>query len=354
MNPPVASHHFALFFAKVDAALSTYTDVVAGRVTSEFAVPVAAKLLVLAFLVWGYAVKRGMVQEPLNEGAFRMLRLSFIVAMLDLSTYHAYIADFFLTAPDQLAAIVTGEHDGDSVQFIDSLWSQMDAFGQAFWDKGAAAGYKGFGLDIIALLIWGVNLATCVIAGGLLLLAKEGMSLWIAFGTIFILASMFDATKQFTNAWLGQVVSFALLPMLVGAVLQIIPAICVQFLGDVFAGGALADPAINQIWPAMIMCVFTIILLWQVPSLASGLGGGVAISTMGVMGAAARMLKGGADGVGNLLSGKTLNDARHARRQKASNAAWAKNNPGLTARAAGMPMAAYRKMTGPRNTVSKS
>src|SRR5438067_301128 len=119
MIAPVASHHFALFFARVDTALAPYMDMVAGRVINQFALPIAMGLLKLAFLLWGYAVWRGMVQEPLREGAFRMLRLSLIVAMLDLSTYHAYIADFFLTAPDQLAAIVTGAPVDSSVQFID-------------------------------------------------------------------------------------------------------------------------------------------------------------------------------------------------------------------------------------------
>lgn len=354
MSAPAASHFLASIFTRVDAGLATYVDEVAGRVIGGIA-PLAAKMLVLASIMWGYAIWRGMVQEPLRDGAFRILGLAIIIGLVDLTTYDAWVADFFMNTPDQLAALVTNAPGDSGIQFLDGLWAQMYAFGEAFWQQGAASAFSGYGLEFIALLVWGAGMLACGGAAVLLLLAKMGMHVWLAVGPLFILMAMFDVTRKFTDAWLGQLAGFALIPMLTGAVIRLMMVVLQFYMGDALAAGALANPSIEQVIPALVLCGFSFVLLKQVPSLASGLGGGVAVGTLGAVGAALNAARGAGGSAKDLISGKTLSDARSARRHKTSNAAWAKGHPGLGARAAGLPMAAWRKLTSPgRNTVAKS
>ncbi|MNR48075.1 hypothetical protein D3C85_1672670 [compost metagenome] len=106
--------------------------------------------------------------------------------------------------------------------------------------------------------------------------------------------------------------------------------------------------------PAAAICVIGSLLLAQVNSVASALGGGVAISTLGAAGAIYNKAKGAVVDAKNIATGKTLSDMRAARRQKYSNARWASQNPSKAARAAGIPMAAYRQLTASRfNNVSR-
>lgn len=351
---PAPSQFFAAIFLKVDASLATYVDDVAARVIG-WITPLSTKLLVIYACMWGYSLMRGMVQEPLQDGAFRILRLAIIIGLIDLGNYNAYVAEFFLTAPDQVAAIISGQQALNGVHFLDSLWSQQQAFGDAFWQKGAAAGISGIGLQIVALLVWAAGLLATGGAAVLLLIAKIGLHVWLAVGPAFVLLAIFEATKQFTNSWLGQTVTFALLPMLTSAVIYLLLSLCKSYLGDVATVGALQDPGLNQTAPLFFLCGAAVIFLVQIPSFASGLGGGVAISTLGAMTAAYRAVKGAAGGAKNLMTGQTLSDLRGARRQRAKNSEWAKENPGITARASGLPMAAYRKLTSLRkNTVTKS
>jgi type IV secretion system protein VirB6 len=143
--------------------------------------------------------------------------------------------------------------------------------------------------------------------------------------------------------------------MLTSAVIYLVLSLCQSYLGDLNKFGALQNPGLDQTAPLFFLCGAAVIFLMQIPSFASGLGGGVAISTLGAMTAAYRAVKGAAGGAKNLMTGQTLSDMRGARRERARNREWAKEHPGLTARTAGLPMAAYRKLTSLRkNTVTKS
>lgn len=354
MSAPAASHYLASIFTRVDAGLATYVDDVAGRLIGGLT-PAAAKMLAVASVMWGYATWRGMVQAPLRDGVFRILGLAIIIGLIDLTTYDAWVADFFMNTPDQLAALVTNAPGDTSIQFLDGLWAQMYAFGEAFWQQGSAAGFSGYGLEFIAVLVWAAGLLACGGAAVLLLMAKMGMHVWLAIGPLFILMAMFDVTRKFTDAWLGQLVGFALIPMLTGAIVKLMMSVLQSYMGDAVAAGALTSPSIEQVVWAVVLCGFSCVLLKQVPSLASGLGGGVAVGTLGAVGAAWSAARGAGGSAKDLMSGKSLSDARSARRHKASNAAWAKEHPGLGARAAGLPMTAWRKLTSPgKNTVAKS
>jgi type IV secretion system protein VirB6 len=350
----VPSHFFTAVFTKVDAALATYVDDVAVRVI-DWITPLSAKLLAVYVVMWGYSMLRGMVQEPVKEGAFRIVRAAAIIGLIKLTNYHVFLADFFLTAPDQIAATISGQTTLNGVHFLDDLWTQQQAFGDAFWDKGTAAGISGIGLQLVALLLYGFGLAASGIAAVLLLLSKIGLHVWLAIGPAFVLLALFEATKQFTNSWLGQCVTFGVLPMLTSAVIYLLLSLCKSYLSDAAGVGAMSDPGLNQTAPVFFLCGAAVIFLVQIPSYASGLGGGVAISTLGAMTAAYRAVKGAAGGAKNLMTGQTLSDMRGARRQRAKNLEWAKENPGLAKRTAGLPMAAYRKLTSLRkNTVTKS
>lgn len=251
--------------------------------------------------------------------------------------------------------VIAGPAAGvDSISFLDNLWTKLYTFGDAYWQQGTVLSASGFGFLAITGLVWLVGLLATGGAFVLIMIAKVGLQVWLAIGPIFILLSMFEATKQFLNAWLGQTISFGLVTVLTAAVSKMILSISELYLGLVAPGGLLVDPTIDKIFPVLLLGGCALVFFWQVPSFAAGPGGGVAISTLGALTAGYRAAKGFAGGAKNLATGKTLSDMRSQRRQKATNPNWAKKNPGHTARLAGVPMAAYRNMTSHgKNRVTK-
>jgi len=106
----------------------------------------------------------------------------------------------------------------------------------------------------------------------------------------------------------------------------------------------LADPALDQALPAIVFSIIGALALVQMPAMASALGGGVALGTLGAVGWAYGKTKGGMAAMRPTNMRRSFNKAR-ADMRIAGGAAKA---------AAGAPMAVYRKITGgTRNRVAR-
>ena len=136
MAPSAPSHFFANIFNRLDTNLGVYVDAVTGRMIDLLAT-VTPKLWGVAILMYGYSVWFGTVREPLQEGVARLARIGIVVGLVQVANYHAFIADFLLHAPDQLAATVSGKPVTDGINFLDTLWTEQSALADAFWQKGS-------------------------------------------------------------------------------------------------------------------------------------------------------------------------------------------------------------------------
>ena len=87
---------------------------------------------------------------------------------------------------------------------------------------------------------------------------------------------IFDTTRKFFDAWIGQVLNFAFLPMLTAAFISIVLTALNQLMPQ--TGGVTEEKAIELV----ALTIVSWYLLIQVPSIASALGGGVALSTQGL------------------------------------------------------------------------
>ena len=109
------------------------------------------------------------------------------------------------------------------------------------------------------------------------------------------------------------------------------------------SSGALADPFISQALPIIGLCIMVFLVMMQLPSIGSALGGGVAIGTLGAVGWAYGKTKGGITAMRPTNLRRSMNKARSDYRIA----------KGAAAATAGMPKAVYRKITGAsRNRVA--
>lgn len=342
-------HFYEDIFTNLNNSLSTYVSDVASNIIGAIT-PVATTLVTIYVALWGWSMIRGVIQEPVLDGLGRIVRLALITGIaLNLGRYNGYLSDWLWNSPDALAAFIASGHSDSlaNTQFLDQLMSQIYDLGDAYWQAAHAnttMGIPDIGTMAIAIIIWAVGIVATGYGAFLLALAKMSLAIILGVGPIFILLTIFEPTKKFFDAWIGQALSYVFLVMLTAAAIKLIMTIIQVYLVKTNSAGVLADPGIAQALPAIVLCIIGALVLMQLSSIASALGGGAAIGTLGAVSWAYGKAKGGVSSMRPTNMRRSLNKAK-------SDVRIAKD---ATKAVAGAPMAAYRKVTGAnKNRVSK-
>lgn len=330
-------HFYSRMFTELSNALSTYVNDTAANIIGAIT-PVATTLLTIYVILWGWSMMRGVISEPITDGVGRIVRLSIICGLaLQIGYYSGFISDFLWNSPDAMASYIGGGNGTSNASFLDTLMSKMYDFGDAYYQKAQAnstMGIPDLGMLFTAIAIWAAGVLATGYGAFLLALSKMGLAIALGIGPMFVLLIMFEPTKRFFDAWLGQALNYVFLVMLTAAAIKLILAILQTYLTD--ASGVVADPSLDQALPAIVFSIIGALVMVQMPSMASALGGGVAIGTLGAVGWAYGKTKGGMSAMRPTNMRRSLNKAR-------SDVRIARDAVRSTA---GMPMAVYRKVTG--------
>jgi len=341
-------HVYGDFFNHVDGALTSYVGDTASNVIDAIS-PVTQQMFILYVMLWGWLVMRGAVQELVLDGASRILRVGFILGIaLNLGRYNTYVGDFFWQAPDALAAVVSGS-DSDAVStvnFLDNLFGQIYDVGNAYWQQASILN-GNFGYFFLALGIWGAGIFATGYACFLVVLAKLFIACLLALGPIFIIMLFFESTKRLFDTWMGQLLNYMFMVVLTASVVKLILGILNAFVPAALAASeASADgPSMAAACSAMMLCIISGLVLLQVPSVASALGGGVAASTLGAVGYAYGRAK-------NTMGGLRPTAIRREKNRAMADLRIMRD----TAKsAAAAPQAVYRRITGSdKNRVARA
>lgn len=337
MATPTEFHFYEDSFSRLDTALTTYVGDTASDIIGSIS-GVAYSMLMIYMMLWGWSMLRGLISEPITDGVTRIIRLSVIVGIaLNLGHYNTYVASFLWNTPDAMAGIVaSGYSDSASnVQFLDQLMGRIYDLGDMYWQKANAAGsfLPDVGLLLVALFIWVAGVASTAYGAFLLVLSKMALAILLGVGPIFVLLTLFESTKRFFESWLGQALNYVFLVILTAAAIKLILSIIAIYLG-VATPGVAADPTIDLALPCIVLCVIAGLIMMQLPSIASSLGGGVAISTLSAAGWTYGKAKGGLVGMRPTNVRRSLHKARSDVRIA-----------GGAAKAVGaVPMAVYRRI----------
>lgn len=323
-------------FTMIGDTLNTYVNDTATNIIDAIQ-PVAVSLIAIYIMFWGWAMMRGMIQEPVTDGFTRMIRITVIIAIaLNIGHYNGFLSDWLWNIPDELIAKMGLGDEASSSQYLDDLTHSVfefkKSFSEAAYSNGNPLGIPDLGLMATGWLVFLMGLAATAYAAFLLVLSKIALAVLLGIGPIFVLALLFDATKQFFNTWIGQAINYIFLVLLAAATVKVILAVLESYLGAVTSVSD--DPGINHAVPAIAFSGVGLLVLVQMPSIASALGGGVAVGTLGAANALYGKVKGGAKdsakfGKG-IATGQTVSDMRGRRRTKQLNANWASKNPSRT------------------------
>ncbi len=340
-----ALHLYETALNSVNDALNTYVSDVATNIVGAIT-PVATTLVTIYVVLWGISMLMGKISEPVMDGFGRIARLSVILGIaLNVGRYNAYLSDMLWNSPDVLAGyIAAGFSDGTTnIQFLDNLLSQIFDMGTAFWQAGTMDAIPDVGMVIIAILIYLAGLILTGYAAFLLILSKMALAIILGIGPLFIMMVMFEPTKKLFDSWIGQALSFVFLVVLTSAAIKLILTIIQKYMLDV-SGLVAADVGVIQAMPVIGLCGIGVLVMMQLSAIASALGGGVAISTLGAVGWTYGKATGGASAMRPTNLRRSYNKA----------AADVRIAAGAARATAGLPASVYRKLTGSSvNRISK-
>jgi type IV secretion system protein VirB6 len=273
---------FATFWNWLNVQLATYIGNNTARLAGVLE-PAVVTLATVYVMAWGYLHLTGKIEEPLVTGLKRIATLAIVLgAGLHLWLYNTLIVDTFYNAPAQLAEAVIGA--GDPVSTIDAIWQQGGTAAGSLWSKGY--GLSDISSRIAGLMTWILVGGLCIYSMFLIALSNVALAILLALGPLFIVALLFDATRRFFSAWIAQLANYGLITIIT----IMIGALLLQIVQSYATQTAAQGPKINtvDVLNLLLISVLVFLILRQVMPIASGLAGGLALSSGGLISGTAR------------------------------------------------------------------
>jgi type IV secretion system protein VirB6 len=273
---------FQTFWTWLNATLAGYIGNNTARVASALE-PAVVTLATVYLMVWGYMHLTGRIDEAFAAGLKRIVVLAVVLGVaLQLWLYNSVIVDTFYVAPAQLAAAVVGS--ADPVGTIDSIWQQGGTVAAELWTRSVA--FTDVGNCIAGLVVFLLIGLVCVYAMFLIALSSIASAVLLAIGPLFIAMLLFDSTRRYFEAWIAQLMTYALisiLTVLVSALLlQIVQSYALQT-----AARAEAIATVDAL-DMLLVSALVFLLMRQIMPIAGGLAGGFALTSFGMVSRAIR------------------------------------------------------------------
>jgi type IV secretion system protein VirB6 len=269
---------FAQFFDWLNAQLAAYVAGTAAKVAGALE-PAAVTAATLYVMLWGTLHLRGLIEEPVLEGARRLLLLGVVLGMaLRLWVYNELLVDTFFHAPGELVGAVIGAPT--AVNSIDQIWIDGNEVAQSLLTQGGVLS-GNISFYFAAVLVYLLIGLTCVYTAFLLALSLIAVAVLLAIGPLFIVLILFEPTKRFFSAWISQLANYAF----IGVLVALLAALLLQVL-NAFAATAVASGAGITIAETARLCLASalmFLIMRQVMPIASALAGGVALSSQAVV-----------------------------------------------------------------------
>jgi type IV secretion system protein VirB6 len=283
---------FQTFWSWLSGQLTGYI----GSNTALVAAALEPAVIVLATLyvmLWGYLQMTGRIEEPFVVGLKRVIVLAVVMAAaLRLWLYNSVIVDTFYSAPAELASALVGSTD--PVSTIDAIWQQGGAVAERLWDKGGVLGSDA-GFYLAGAAVWLLIGLLCVYSMFLIALSSIASTVLLAIGPLFIVMLLFDSTRRYFEAWIGQLANYALITILTVVVAGLLLHVVQSYAAQTAARGSalLTVDALDMV----LMSTLVFLLMRQIMPIAAGLAGGVAIGSFGLVSRGVQW------GIGRLRSG---------------------------------------------------
>lgn len=257
---------FTPAYAFIDGRLDGFLGEGVSRAIAEVSGPLRVAL-VLYVLLYGIAILRGAITEPLMDFAVRSIKLAAIYAMATTPAYGDWITQpLFHTLPDTVARAVAGNDASDAGAAFDRFFARAAYLGERASQDASAFNWLPL---IVSGAVFGFGALSAALGFGIVTLAKVALALLIALGPLFVACALFEATRRYFFGWLSQLVNYLVLFGLILAVFQLVLALVDQQ----WSGLEGENPVVAGLL-FIALCLLGAIFFLQTPAIATGIAGG--------------------------------------------------------------------------------
>ncbi|MDI7776574.1 type IV secretion system protein [Asticcacaulis sp. EMRT-3] len=247
--------------------------------------PLALTGITIYIIIIGYAVMRGEAQDGLHTSLWKLVKMAFVsAAALGVGIYQGEILNAFYGLQEGLISAFSTQTTVGGV--IDQFMVPYDALAAAIGQEAGTSLVPNLTLYFAMFIVIVAEVWIFAIGIGLYLLAKVALALVLALGPAFILCAMFPATQRFCESWIGQVVNYVILSVLVVAGFTMLTLFAQEFAAKALADYGNDSAIIKDCVALLIVSVALGIVMLHLNAIASALGGGASVSGGGVAAAA--------------------------------------------------------------------
>lgn len=260
---------FTPAYAYVDGRLDAFLSDGASGAMGEVAGPLRAALI-LYVLLYGFAILRGAIAEPMMDFAIRSVKLALVVTLATTAAYGPWIAQpLFHGLPDALARAVGGGAVGDAGAAFDQFFNRAAYLGEKIAEQATLTDWLPL---LLSGAVWVCGALAAALGFGVVVLSKVALALLIALGPIFIACALFDASRRFFFGWLSQAVNYLVLFTLILAIFQMVLAIVAEQWAAIDSDDPMAGGLVF-----IALCLLGAIFFLQTPAIAAGIAGGASL-----------------------------------------------------------------------------
>lgn len=269
----MAVNVFDSFLHEFELPLTNFVSTSAGNLAAYVNGPLRVAVM-LYVILYGFAVMRGAIAEPILDFAWRAMRIVVVVLLAtNSSAFQQYVTGlFFDSLPKEIGNAIAGSGlNVNSGAPFDQLLSKGIDVANKIYDQ---AGLTNIAPALIAAILLVFVAIGSFLQFAVLLYAKIGLAIVIALGPVFIALALFDATRPFAESWLRQLANFLILLVLVIALVGLMLSAVSGFI-DKFSNNAttLGEALVGAVAISTLLGLSGHIAL-QLPSIAGGLAGG--------------------------------------------------------------------------------
>jgi type IV secretion system protein VirB6 len=265
----------------LDTALNSFVSETAGNVITMFTL-FALGGTTLYLTIMGYMIGWGYVEAPMSTFLKTCAKFILIAAFaLNADMYTEWIVGGIRSLETGFTAAFAGTGSGGSAtsvyQVVDEALGKGWSIAGDLWEKAANRGWTeigmAFGEYFNAIIIAVATGLLGVPAGGMIVVAKAGLTIMLGIGPFFLIALMWPVTARFFDSWFGQVMTYVMRIALMAAVVGL------AFKGfDAVINSVDLDSEQNPLFTSLVLITFTIVMFWllgEANSVAGQLAGGV-------------------------------------------------------------------------------
>lgn len=297
--------------AKIDAIASDYGTGVVTTLCTDLA-PFALVALTIWWMLLGWAVMRGEVQNSITTVIWKAIKTSVIVLLaLNSGAYNTNIASGYDNMRDSMSIVVAKSVADDTTLTGATVWSTLDTLQTKGLDivhkMDEEASWYNIGI-LVAEAVFIIGMTALILAALFIaMLSKIFGTFFIAVGPLFILCLLFKPTQRFFDGWLGMMINTIVLTWIGMFVAGFGVAVTQVFADQIF----LDWDSINALGTAAqfcLLCLMFALIIMQAPSWAAALTGGSSMQMGGAMArdAAMMMMRRGGSGVAGGSVGNSM------------------------------------------------